>query len=622
MIKWDEKTFTRFTYLSDVRVSSKGDIAYVMTKANLEKDRYENTVVIEGSDGSRKFIEDATMPRFSPSGEKLTFARLDEQQKKTTLFLLDLRSMSFKKIGEFKYIREVSWGNDDRSLLILSFKRRDDEDLIFEEDIPIWFDNMGFLDGEKTLIQVYDTEGEEVLEELETGRLSKAIWHGDKIVYSVPRRENLLMLYDIYIYDGGSSEKILEKVGLSAVDSNGKEILLEGRPNRKYLTEHDYLYLYKDGEMEPLTEHLGYETVNGKLDGDRAYFRMFYEGKVMLGTVKSGEHEMLVNQKAWITSYDVKNGRVAFIMASDTSPGEAYLLEEGKLKQLTDYNAKILKRLKVRPHIHFRYKSFDGTEMDGWYIKPDVKEGKKAPVIVFVHGGPKGMYGYYFNYMMQLLADKGFYIVLTNPRGSGGYSEDFALQVIGRTGLEDFQDILHGLRWVLENEPQADGERVGITGISYGGFMTNWAVTHSDIFKAAVSENGISYWLTSYAFSDIGLWFDKELIGENPLVNENYKKLSPIFYAENVKAPILIIHSLEDYRCPLDQSTMFYHVLKDLGKEAYIAIFKRGAHGHSIRGKPRHRMKRHKLIMEFFVRKLMKGEKEFKIEEILKKEAK
>ena len=593
-----------------------------MTKANLEKDRYENTVVIEGSDGSRKFIEDATMPRFSPSGEKLTFARLDEQQKKTTLFLLDLRSMSFKKIGEFKYIREVSWGNDDRSLLILSFKRRDDEDLIFEEDIPIWFDNMGFLDGEKTLIQVYDTEGEEVLEELETGRLSKAIWHGDKIVYSVPRRENLLMLYDIYIYDGGSSEKILEKVGLSAVDSNGKEILLEGRPNRKYLTEHDYLYLYKDGEMEPLTEHLGYETVNGKLDGDRAYFRMFYEGKVMLGTVKSGEHEMLVNQKAWITSYDVKNGRVAFIMASDTSPGEAYLLEEGKLKQLTDYNAKILKRLKVRPHIHFRYKSFDGTEMDGWYIKPDVKEGKKAPVIVFVHGGPKGMYGYYFNYMMQLLADKGFYIVLTNPRGSGGYSEDFALQVIGRTGLEDFQDILHGLRWVLENEPQADGERVGITGISYGGFMTNWAVTHSDIFKAAVSENGISYWLTSYAFSDIGLWFDKELIGENPLVNENYKKLSPIFYAENVKAPILIIHSLEDYRCPLDQSTMFYHVLKDLGKEAYIAIFKRGAHGHSIRGKPRHRMKRHKLIMEFFVRKLMKGEKEFKIEEILKKEAK
>jgi len=148
--------------------------------------------------------------------------------------------------------------------------------------------------------------------------------------------------------------------------------------------------------------------------------------------------------------------------------------------------------------------------------------------------------------------------------------------------------------------------------------MTNWAVTQTDVFKAAVSENGISYWLTSYAFSDIGLWFDKQLIGENPLRDENYRKLSPIFYAENVKTPILIIHSLEDYRCPLDQSVMFYQVLKDLGKEAYIAIFKRGAHGHSIRGKPKHRMKRHKLITEFFVKKLWKEEKGFRVEDILK----
>jgi len=138
------------------------------------------------------------------------------------------------------------------------------------------------------------------------------------------------------------------------------------------------------------------------------------------------------------------------------------------------------------------------------------------------------------------------------------------------------------------------------------------------LFKAGVSENGISYWLTSYAFSDIGLWFDREVIGDNPLENENYRKLSPIFYAKNVKAPILIIHSLEDYRCPLDQSVMFYHVLKSLGKEAYIAIFKKGAHGHSLRGSPRHRAKRYKMIMEFFIRKLIKQEEGFPIEEIIK----
>ncbi|NPA47117.1 MAG: S9 family peptidase, partial [Thermococci archaeon] len=153
--------------------------------------------------------------------------------------------------------------------------------------------------------------------------------------------------------------------------------------------------------------------------------------------------------------------------------------------------------------------------------------------------------------------------------------------------------------------------------ISYGGFMTNWAVTQSDLFKAGVSENGISYWLTSYAFSDIGLWFDVEVVGPNPLENENYRKLSPLFYAKNVKAPVLFIHSLEDYRCPLDQSLMFYNVLKDLGKEAYIAVFRRGPHGHSLTGSPRHRAKRYRLFVEFFERKLKKGE-EFNVDEVMK----
>ncbi len=230
------------------------------------------------------------------------------------------------------------------------------------------------------------------------------------------------------------------------------------------------------------------------------------------------------------------------------------------------------------------------------------------------------MYGHYFKYEMQLMASKGYYIVFVNPRGSNGYDEDFALRVLERTGLEDFEDIMNGIEEFLKLEPpQADRERVGITGISYGGYMTNWAVTQSDLFKAGISENGISYWLTSYAFSDIGLWYDVEVIGPNPLENENYRKLSPLFYADRVKAPLLLIHSLEDYRCPLDQSLMFYNVLKDLGKEAYIAIFRRGgAHGHSIRGSPKHRAKRYKLFIEFFERKLKKYEEGFEVEKILK----
>jgi len=172
---------------------------------------------------------------------------------------------------------------------------------------------------------------------------------------------------------------------------------------------------------------------------------------------------------------------------------------------------------------------------------------------------------------------------------------------------------MFGVEELLKKEAFIDKNKIGITGISYGGFMTNWAVANTDLFKAAVSENGISFWLSDYGFSDIGYWFNKDLIGLNPLNNENYKKLSPLFYAENVNTPILFIHSIEDYRCTFDQSLAFYTILKDLGKEAYIVLFKRGSHAHSLNGKPKHRAKRYKIIIEFFKQKLLENKKEFDI---------
>ncbi|HDJ50579.1 MAG TPA: S9 family peptidase [Thermoprotei archaeon] len=623
-ISWDENTFSRFSYVDNVTISRDGRyVAYVLTKANMKKNKYERTVVIEDlKTGGRSFIEDAFMPVISPRGDKIVYLRAKEENKERLLelWLADLRTMGSKKLIEAKVIDNVQWNEDNRRILIRSRKRLEDEDLIFDQDVPVWFDSFGFFSGEKTLFWIYDTEGEEVIDEIEAYKFSSAIWHGDKVLYASPHNNILdFKFYDVYLYSEGSSEKVLEGVSFVPIDSNGKNVLLYGKPKKIKRSEHDYLYLWDLNEVVPITEKYGYENFTGKITSSGAiYFSTYKEGRITLERVQNGELISIVDEPCWVTYFDVSdNDVVALIKESDVKLSEVYVWKDGEIRQITDYNGLILDKLKVRPIRHFRYKSLD-LEIDGWYIKPDIKRGEKAPVIVFVHGGPKGMYGYRFRYEMQLLADKGFFIVFTNPRGSTGYSEDFALRVLERVGLEDFQDILNGIKAFLDLEPQADPERVGITGISYGGFMTNWALTQSNMFKAGISENGISYWLTSYAFSDIGLWFDREIIGDNPLENENYRKLSPIFYANNVKAPILIIHSLEDYRCPLDQSVMFYHVLKDLGKEAYIAIFKRGAHGHSIRGSPKHRAKRYKLIVEFFMRKLMKGEEGFPIEEIIK----
>ncbi len=622
-IEWDESTFCKFAYLNDPKISKDGQrIAYVLTKANLKNNEYENTIIIE-ENGTKKFIENALMPRFSPDGKKMTFTRANKEKKSTELFLYDLSSMSGKRILQAKNIISVSWNKDDRRILVIGFKRKEDEDLIFDDEVPVWFDAKAFFDGERTTFWVVDTKSEEILEEFTAEKFSSGIWHNDKIIYTVPhRKDNKLQffkLYDIYIHEDGESKKLFEGVSYTVLDSNGEALLLHGKPRKDKMSEHNFLYIWNGKEVIPLTDHLVYNNEQGKIDErGNVYFTTAKQGKVNLYKLKGRELIPIVEDNSWVTEFDVSNdGKVVFLKETDTKLRELYLWNEGSV-QITDYNEPIFAKLSTRPLNHFKYESLN-LELDGWYIKPQVEEGEKVPVIVFVHGGPKGMYGYYFKYEFQLMANKGFYVVFVNPRGSNGYDEDFALKVLERTGLEDFQDILNGLEKFFELEPQADRERVGITGISYGGFMTNWALTQSKIFKTGISENGISYWLTSYAFSDIGLWFDKEVIGDNPLENENYRRLSPLFHAQNVQAPLLIIHSLEDYRCPLDQSVMFYHLLKDLGKEAYIAIFKKGAHGHSLQASPRHRMKRYRLFMEFFARKLKKYEEGFDVEQILKK---
>ncbi len=614
---WNEKTFGKFVYLSDVQVSSDGLIAYVLTKVNFNENKYENTIVLERNK-ERKYVSNALMPRFSPCGKKLTYIRKDDEGKKVELYLLDINSLSSRKLAEMKNINWVQWNNDCRRLLISSIKRRDDQDLWFEDEIPIWFDNKGFLDGEEVLLQVFDTEAGEVLDTYTLPRFSNGIWFGDHILCNVPKRDNPYKKFDIILLDGnGKREYLFKNVSFKAVDTEENVILLLGKPKKKSIMEHDYVYIYKNGEAVPLTEQYGYENSDPKIDNGIVFFKTYKEGKIVLELYSESGKKTIVDKNGGVTYYDIKNGLIAYILMTDTNPSELYIVKEGKT-MATSYNKKVIDMLEIHPHKHFRYNSFDGRIIDGWYIEPERKGKAKYPLIVFVHGGPKGMYGYRFNILMHLLAKKGFYIMFVNPRGSSGYSEEFALKVVKRTGLEDFKDIMSGIECFTQHIEDVDNTRIGITGISYGGFMTNWAIANSDIFSAAVSENGISYWFTSFAFSDIGLWFDREIIGNNPFRNRNFRKLSPIFYADRVKTPVLFIHSLEDYRCPLDQSVMFYHVLKDLGKEAYIAIFKKGSHGHSTRGKPIHRVKRYKIITEFFIAKLQRKSKKFDIEKILK----
>jgi acylaminoacyl-peptidase len=203
---------------------------------------------------------------------------------------------------------------------------------------------------------------------------------------------------------------------------------------------------------------------------------------------------------------------------------------------------------------------------------------------------------------INALVVSGFHVVAPNFRGSTRYGTWFMKLDIGDPGGLDMEDVASATEYARRS---GLAEKVAICGYSYGGFMTNWIITHTDMFKAAVSQNGISSWEAMFGTTDIGFYFVPDQIKGS--ITRNRDRLtdkSPIYYAEKVTTPVLFIHSMNDYRCYIDQALGFHTVLRSLGKKTAIALFKEGSHTFGWIGKPRSRLKRYKLILEWFNRHL------------------
>ncbi|HHW99001.1 MAG TPA: S9 family peptidase, partial [Firmicutes bacterium] len=245
-----------------------------------------------------------------------------------------------------------------------------------------------------------------------------------------------------------------------------------------------------------------------------------------------------------------------------------------------------------------------GWEIEGWLMKPvDYTPGNKYPLILHIHGGPHATYGYAFMHEFQLLAANGYGVLYTNPRGSRGYGEEFTKGVVGDWGGGDYADLMSAVDYAVKLD-WVDESRLGVTGGSYGGYMTNWIVTQTDRFKGAVTLRSISNMYTKYGCSDIGWYGNKAGFGGRDLWDSEdfIMERSPIRYAPRVKTPILIIHSEEDYRCPMEQAEQWYVALKRLGVTTEFVRFAGENHELSRSGKPRNRIDRLNFIVGWFER--------------------
>ena len=251
------------------------------------------------------------------------------------------------------------------------------------------------------------------------------------------------------------------------------------------------------------------------------------------------------------------------------------------------------------------FEGADGWKVNGWIMKPiGYEEGKKYPLILEIHGGPHAMYGNtYFN-EFQILAAEGFAVLYVNPRGSHGYGQKFVNAVRGDYGGNDYQDLMCAVDYALDNFDYIDSERLGVTGGSYGGFMTNWIVGHTNRFKAAVTQRSISNWISFYGVSDIGYYFtDWQILADLNEIEKLWDH-SPLKYVDHVETPLLILHGENDFRCPIEQAEQLFIALKHRKKETKFVRFPESNHELSRSGKPALRINRLEYIRDWFLKYL------------------
>ncbi len=338
-------------------------------------------------------------------------------------------------------------------------------------------------------------------------------------------------------------------------------------------------------------------------EGDRVYFLASGPG---VTTLYSSDLEGNVRQEAGgqrrIYDFDLAHGVLAFAVSDTHHPGELHILTQGAEARLTDLNPWLHDRYVAQPE-RLQFTAPDGWGIEGWVLKPDgMDPHKRHPLVLEVHGGPHGQYGWAFFHELQVLAGMGYVVLYLNPRGSDGYGERFRCEVVRDWGGKDYVDLMSALDQVIERTGYVDTTRMGIGGGSYGGYMTNWAIGQTDRFSAAVSMRSISNLVSEYSQHDIVLWGALEL-GPPPWpdLDELWRR-SPIRYVKNIKTPLLLTCGEMDLRCAISQSEELFGAMRLLGKTVELIRFPDESHDISRNGRPDRRLERLRRIAGWYER--------------------
>ncbi|TDE51477.1 S9 family peptidase [Nonomuraea mesophila] len=287
-----------------------------------------------------------------------------------------------------------------------------------------------------------------------------------------------------------------------------------------------------------------------------------------------------------------------------TEPGDLYTFDvaAGREERLTELNTALLTERDLPSARRLEFVSGDGATVEGWFLPPADGGDAPYPTVLGIHGGPHIGWGHIFNFDFLMLAGAGFGVLFVNQRGSTGYGDDFATTVNNDYGNLDYTDLMKGVDHAVELG-LADPDRLGVFGISCGGFLTGWIIGHTDRFKAACPENPFFNWFSMYGTSDTGLWQGPTMMGGAPHERrDDYERCSPITYAHRCTTPTLFLQHEADHRCPPEQTEQYYAVLKANGVPAEMLRFPGTSHHGSLVGPPSHRLAQNEALLDWMIR--------------------
>ncbi len=585
-----------------------GKAAFTITRPDLASNRnitelniYDGNSIVHVASGR------VSTPRWSPSGNLLAYLEsMEEQGRRKTVVRVWRLGGQPRTLTSFEHgVTGLEWLDENR--LVVAYaepaKAMHDEDYVATDKAPLWFEGEGLVAGLHYAVGVVDVW---------SGRLRKLVVEEEKvsnltvcrgkIYYTTPVSWRNPLSQKVVEVDPatGSRREVVSGYAIESLKCLGTSLYALMHRRERGLATH--FKLWRIDEDQPLCLSCGILDRNiwfiaGEWDGKPA-IGYADGGRVVIAVVDGSKLEALIDGKMFIRLASLRNGPMFLVYSGPQKPEELYKYDGSTIERVTGFNNWLVEEVELYEPVRVEVEA-GGDHVEGWVILPP--GGGPHPLILFIHGGPKAMYGYAFYPEMQLMVAHGFAVAYANPRGSDGYSEDFA-DIRGAYGEKDFEQLIAFLDHVVSRF-NIDSSRVGVTGISYGGYMTNIMVAKaSSRFRAAVSENGIADWIADYWGSDIGYWFDPDQIGGTPLDNlEEYVRRSPVYMLpEKIETAVMIIHSMEDYRCFIDQALAMHLALLERGAKSRLVVFRRGGHGHSIQAEPRHRRKRLELKLNWF----------------------